>query len=82
MKNLYFTEILDVQFFLDENKKLIACWCCNDASYMHEYMQKLFDHLGYKVIREKPSNVINETKPRLLSFGYSDTDILIFNASE
>ena len=75
MKKLYFTEILGTQFFLDENKKLITCWCCNDANYRDEYMKNLFKYLGYKVVYEKSSNVIEEIKPVLENFGYSDEDI-------
>ncbi len=76
MKKLYFTEILEMQFFLDENKKLITCWCCNDANYRHEYMQDLFEHLGYKMVYEKSSNVINEIKSVLTDVGcYTDEEI-------
>lgn len=40
----------EMQFFLDENFKVIASWSNNDANYRHEYMGDLLRQLGADVV--------------------------------
>lgn len=49
MKTIYSICVKEMDFFFDEDGKLLSYWQLNDAQYRHEYMGPLFKSLGITV---------------------------------
>jgi len=48
-KTLYFVCSCECEFFFDAKFTLLSFWYRNDADYRPEYMNPLFDNLGFTV---------------------------------